>query len=152
VTSKRCLSMSVNSTHSCWSSSCRCSASVTAAAGLFLGGPHGTTASVLCRWFGIQDGVLITLAARFRLGAQLSSHIYGPLASNAGEAWHLLGFGLPTRSRSSWTVGVASGLAMYGLVGDPVGRTQAVAAAAVAMVIPYRTDIYVRAACRVGRL
>jgi hypothetical protein len=100
----------------------------------------------------IQDGVLYPRwqpDLAFGYGYPLFN-IYGPLASYAGEACHLLGFGFADSVKIVFGLSVvASGLAMYGLVHQALGKDkQAALVAAVAyMVIPYRLlDIYVRAA------
>jgi len=101
---------------------------------------------------GIQDGVLYPRwqpDLAFGYGYPFFN-IYGPLASYAGEAWHLLGFGFADSVKMVFGLSVvASGLAMYGLARQALGKDrQAALVAAVAyMVIPYRLlDIYVRAA------
>lgn len=107
---------------------------------------------------GIQDGVLYPRwQPDFAFGYGYPFfNIYGPLASYAGEVWHLLGFGFADSVKIVFGLSiVASGLAMYGFVrkalgGGPdggAGRQAALVAAVAHMVIPYRlVDIYVRAA------
>ena len=107
---------------------------------------------------GIQDGVLYPRwQPDFAFGYGYPFfNIYGPLASYAGEVWHLLGFGVADSVKIVFGLSiVASGLAMHGFsrraLGDGhdsgTGRQAAVVAAVAYMVIPYRLlDIYVRAA------
>jgi hypothetical protein len=108
---------------------------------------------------GIQDGVLYPRwQPDFAFGYGYPFfNIYGPLATYAGEAFHLLGFGFADSVKIVFALSVAcSGLAMYGFVrqvlagsyGDDGRGSKAGLVAAVAyMVIPYRlVDIYVRAA------
>lgn len=85
-------------------------------------------------------------------------NIYGPLASLAGEALHLLGLGFVDAVKSVFGLSLTlSGLAMYGFArrvlggtdgeGDGRGQLAALVAAVAYMVIPYRlVDVYVRAA------
>jgi hypothetical protein len=106
----------------------------------------------------IQDGVLYPRwQPDFAFGYGYPFfNIYGPLASYAGEAWHLLGFGFADSVKIVFGLSmVASGLAMYGFVRRALGECQdgdasrqaALVAAVAYMVIPYRLlDIYVRAA------
>jgi len=106
----------------------------------------------------IQDGVLYPRwQPDFAFGYGYPFfNIYGPLASYAGEAGHLLGFGFADSVKIVFGLSVvASGLAMYGFVrkalgdgrDDGAGRQAALVAAVAYMVIPYRLlDIYVRAA------
>ena len=106
----------------------------------------------------IQDGVLYPRwQPDFAFGYGYPFfNIYGPLASYAGEVWHLLGFGFVDSVKIVFGLSViASGLAMYGFVrkalgdrrGSSAGRQAALVAAVAYMVIPYRLlDIYVRAA------
>jgi len=106
----------------------------------------------------IQDGVLYPRwQPDFAFGYGYPFfNIYGPLASYAGEAWHLLGFGFADSVKIVFGLSVvASGLAIYGFVrkalGDSrdsgAGRQAALVAAVAYMVIPYRLlDVYVRAA------
>jgi hypothetical protein len=106
----------------------------------------------------VQDGVLYPRwQPDFAFGYGYPFfNIYGPLASYAGEAWHLLGFGFADSVKIVFGLSiVASGLAMYGFVRKALGdgrdsgtsRQAALVAAVAYMVIPYRLlDIYVRAA------
>ena len=107
---------------------------------------------------GIQDGVLYPRwQPDFAFGYGYPFfNIYGPLASYAGEVWHLLGFDFTGSVKIVFGLSiVASGLAMYGFVRQTLGKGQdsvagkqaALVAAVAYMVIPYRlVDIYVRAA------
>jgi 6-pyruvoyl-tetrahydropterin synthase related domain len=107
---------------------------------------------------GIQDGVLYPRwQPDFAFGYGYPFfNIYGPLASYAGEAWHLMGFGFADSVKIVFGLSVvASGLAMYGFARKVLddgrhggaARQAALVAAVAYMVIPYRLlDIYVRAA------
>jgi hypothetical protein len=99
---------------------------------------------------GIQDGVLYPRwQPDFAFGYGYPFfNIYGPLASYAGEIFHLLGFGFVDAVKIVFALSIAgSGLAMYGFVKRAVGRHAGLVAAVAYMVIPYRlVDLYVRAA------
>jgi hypothetical protein len=99
---------------------------------------------------GIQDGILYPRwQPDFAFGYGYPFfNIYGPLATYAGEAFHLLGLGFEDAVKIVFALSAAgSGLAMYGFVKRAMGRNAGLVAAVAYMVIPYRlVDLYVRAA------
>ena len=99
---------------------------------------------------GIQDGILYPRwQPDFAFGYGYPFfNIYGPLATYAGEVFHLLGAGFTDSVKIVFSLAViASGLAMYGFVKRVFGRQAGLVAAVAYMVIPYRlVDMYVRAA------
>ena len=108
----------------------------------------------------IQDGVLYPRwQPDFSFGYGYPFfNIYGPLASYAAEAFHLLGFSFTGAVKIVFALSITlSGLAMYAFVRRALAgnnpeqgaraRLAALVAAVAYMVIPYRlVDVYVRAA------
>ncbi|MGD2039282.1 MAG: hypothetical protein PVH11_00555 [Anaerolineae bacterium] len=99
---------------------------------------------------GIEDGLLYPRwQPDFAFGYGYPFfNIYGPLATYAGEAFHLLGLDYTGAVKTVFALSIiASGLAMYGFVKQVLGRRAGLVAAVAYMVIPYRlVDLYVRAA------
>ncbi|MBN1993591.1 MAG: glycosyltransferase family 39 protein [Anaerolineae bacterium] len=74
-------------------------------------------------------------------------NVYGPLASYAGEAFHLLGFNIVTSVKIVFGLSaVLSGLTMYLFVRRLLGRPAGLIAALTYVYLPYHLfDLYVRA-------